>query len=85
MSHLCNFKVPDSHIKKVKKRDFHGGPVVKSQLCNTEDESLIPGQGAGTPRAIEQLGSCTTTTEPAHSGTHMPQLRPNAAKIIYFF
>ena len=73
MSHLYNFKFPDSRIKKVKKRDFCGGPVVKSQLCNTEDEGLIPGQGAGTPRAVEQLGSCTTTTEPAHSGTHMPQ------------
>ena len=50
MSHLYNSKFPDSHIRKVKKRDFRGGPVVKSQLCNTGDEGLIPGQGAGTPR-----------------------------------
>ena len=34
-----------SLLKKKKKRDFPGGPVVKNLPCNAEDTGLISGPG----------------------------------------
>ena len=81
-------------IVKKKRQDFPGGPVIKNLPCNEGDVGSIPGQGTKIPHALEQLSLCATTTEPTCSGacapqleglhhmqrSHMPQLRPNAAK-----
>ena len=44
-----------SLLKKKKKRDFPGGPVVKNLPCNAEDASLIPGRATKIPCASEKL------------------------------
>ena len=36
-------------------RDFPGGPVVASLLCNAGDAGLIPSRGTKIPHATEQL------------------------------
>ena len=56
-------------MKKSKRdfRDFPGGPVVKNSLSSAEDQGLIPD-------AMEQLSSCTITTEPVSSRACSPQL-----------
>ena len=45
------------------RQDFPGGPVVKNLPASAKDMSLVPGRGRF-PHATEQLGSCTTATEP---------------------
>ena len=81
-------------IVKKNKQDFPGGPVIKNLPCNAGDVGSIPGQGTKIPHALEQLSLCATATEPTCSAacapqleslhhmqrSHMPQLRPNAAK-----
>ena len=42
-----------NNILKIKKRDFPGGPVVKTEPSNAGGESSIPGQGAGIPHASQ--------------------------------
>ena len=69
--------------------DFPGGPVVESPPCNVWDAGSIPGQRTKIPRAMGPLSPRATTaelsslsgrahvlqtTEPTHSGAHMPQL-----------
>ena len=54
--------------------NFPGGPLVKNLPSNVGDVHSIPGRGTKIPRAVGQLSPCTTTTEPAHSGAHAPQL-----------
>jgi len=54
--------------------DFLGDPVVKNLPSNSGDLSLIPVRGTKIPRMVKQLSPYTTTTEPACSGTHKPQL-----------
>ena len=44
--------------------DFPGGLGAKNLPCNARDMGEIPGQGARTPHAEEQLSLSTTTTEP---------------------
>ena len=74
--------------------DFPGGPVVKTGPlpCNAGDTSSIHGQGTKISHAGEQLSPCITAKEPEHCNersrktqqrSHVPQLRPEAAK--YFF
>ena len=70
--------------------DFPGGPVVKNPPSNAGDTGSIPGWGTisivgrGTkiPHATGRLSPHTTTREPARCNerSHMPQLRPDAAK-----
>ena len=72
--------------------DFPGGPVVKTPLCNAEDESSIPGWGTKIPHvkatkpahseACEpQLESlCTSAEKRKKKRSCMAQLRPSAAK-----
>ena len=48
--------------------------MVKNPPCNAEDVGSIPGQGAKTPHAVEQLSPCATTTAPVCSGASEPQL-----------
>ena len=55
-------------------RDFPGGPVVKNQPSNTGDAGSIPGRETNIPHAVGQLSPCASTTEPAHSRAHAPQL-----------
>ena len=38
-----------------KKRDFPGGPVVKSLPCHAGDTGLIPGWGTKIPHSVEPL------------------------------
>ena len=74
-------------------------PVVKNPPSNAGDMGLIPGRGTKIPHAMGQLSphatttkaACLTerhrvpqTTEPTHSGVHMPQLErsPRAAMKI---
>ena len=52
------------------RRDFPGGPVVKSPPSNAGDT----GQVTKILHATEQLSPHTTTTEPVHPGAHEPQL-----------
>ena len=54
--------------------DFPGGPVVKNPPSNAGDADSIPGWGTKTPHAEGQLSPRATTTEPACSGAHVPQL-----------
>ena len=72
--------------------DFPCGPVVKNPPCNARVVGLIPGQGTKIPRTMELLSLRASTTEPASTPqlesvcckkrSHMPQLRPDAAKSI---
>ena len=48
--------------------------MVKNPPSNAGDAGSIPGQGTKIPHAAGQQGQHTTTTEPAHSGAHAPQL-----------
>ena len=45
--------------------DFAGSPVVKNPHSSAEHVGSIPGWRTKIPRALEQLGPPTTTTEPA--------------------
>ena len=66
------------------------GPVVKNPPSNAGEADLILGWGTKIPHAREQLNPLTTTADPASSGafapqqrrSHLPQLRPDAAKKI---
>ena len=49
----------DNH--KTLLRDFPGGPVVKSPLCNAGDMGSIPGQGTEIPHTTEQLSPLSAT------------------------
>ena len=70
--------------------DFPGYPLVKNLHSNAADAGSIPGWGTKIPHAAGQLSPCATarekpahcTEEPAHcsEGSHMLQLRPDAAK-----
>ena len=53
-------------MKKIKRDfgDFPGGPVVKNLLSNAEDQGLTPGWATTITHAMEQLSSCSMTTEP---------------------
>ena len=71
-------------------RNFPRSPVVKYPPCNAGDVSSHPAQGTKIPHAVEQLSLGTTAREPAHINkrsyliqrrSHMPQLRPDAAKL----
>ena len=76
--------------QKRQQRDFPGGPVVKNPPTNAGDAGSIPGQGTKIPRAAGQLSLCATTREKPvccnkrsrmpQRKTHVPQLRPDAAK-----
>ena len=74
--------------------DFPGGSVVKNPPSNAGDMGSTPGWGTRIPHAMEQLSPCTTTTElacldkrarvlqttePTHSGAHVPQLQSPCA------
>ena len=48
--------------------------MVKNLPFNPGDTSSVPSLGPKIPHAVGQLSSPTTTTEPAHSEDHMPQL-----------
>ena len=63
-----------SQTKKMRTRDFPGGPVVKNLPSNAGDKGSIPGQGTKIPHAMGQLSPCATTTEPTCSGARVPQL-----------
>ena len=67
---------------KEKRRDFPGGPPVKNPPSNAGDVGSIPGRGTKIPHATGQLGPRATTAEPARpkERSHVPQLRPDAAK-----
>ena len=57
--------------------------MVKNWSCNAGDAGSIPGRGTKIPHAAEQLSPRATTREkPAclRERSHMPQLRPDAAK-----
>ena len=41
-------------LQRVTRRDFPGGPVVKTSLSNAEGAGLIPGRGAKIPHASGQ-------------------------------
>ena len=45
---------------KVSKGDFPGGPEVRNPPSSAGDAGSIPGQEAKIPRALGQLGLCTT-------------------------
>ena len=55
--------------------------MVKNPPCSAEDSDSIPGQGTKIPHAMEQLSSCHTATEPAHSVAHVPQLESLCAPV----
>ena len=42
--------------------------MVKNPACSAGDVDLIPAQRTKIPHAAEQLGPCTTTSEPRCSG-----------------
>ena len=48
--------------------------MVKNPPSNAGDTGSIPGQVTKIPHAVEQLSPQAATTEPAHSGAHVPQL-----------
>ena len=62
--------------------DFPGGPVVKSSPSSAGNVGLIPGQGTKIAHAMKQLSPWATTREAQEpqEGSHIPQLRPDAAK-----
>ena len=53
----------------------------QSLVSSARDKDLIPGGETKIPHAVEQLSLRATTTEPTCSGAHVPQLRPDIAKI----
>ena len=76
--------------QKLGNGDFPSFPVVKNLPYNAGDAGLIPGWGTKIPHAMWQLSPRTTTTElarlneracvpqttePMHSGAHVPQLQ----------
>ena len=83
-------------IVKFISQELPSGPGVKNPPFNAEDVGLIPGRGTKISHAIEQLRLHATTTEPTHHNyrvcvplpkicmmqpsSHMPPLRPDAAK-----
>ena len=48
--------------------------MVKNPHSNAGDAGSIPGPGTKIPHAAGQLRPRATTTEPEHSGAHVPQL-----------
>ena len=48
--------------------------MVENPPSKAGDINSIPGQGTYVPYATEHLNPCAATTEPAHSGTPIPQL-----------
>ena len=48
--------------------------VIKNLPSIAGDVGSIPRQGAKIPRATRQLNPHSATTEPVHSGAHVPQL-----------
>ena len=80
-------------LKKKINRDFPGGPVVKNLLCNAMDVDQIPGWETKIPHAVEQLSPRIAIRESVHHSERscmtqgrscMLQLRPDAAKYIFF-
>ena len=71
-------KIPFNHW------DLLGGPVVKNLPYNAGDMGSIPGQEIKIPHATEQLTPPATARESTHHNprSHVPQLRPDAAKLI---
>ena len=61
-------------VLRVLLRDFPGGLVVRNPPSNAGDMGSVPGWGAGIPHAKGQLSPHPTTSEPAISGAHGPQL-----------
>ena len=63
-------------------RGFPGGAVVENLPANAGDTGSSPGWGTKIPYTVGQLGPSTATTEPVRCNkrSHMPQLRPDAAK-----
>ena len=59
-----------THIDR-HKRDFSGGPVVKSS-CQCRRQGFNPWSGK-IPHARELLSLCTTGTEPRHPRARVPQ------------
>ena len=47
--------------------------MVQNLPSDVEDMRSIPSWGTKIPHVTEQLNACTTTTEPIHSGAHVPQ------------
>ena len=50
-----------------------GDPEVENLPSNARDVGSIPGQGAGIPQAVGQLGWCAATSEPAATTRKIPQ------------
>ena len=69
-------------VRKGKHREFPGGLLVKSLLCNSGDVGSIPGQETKISQAIGQPGPRSTETEPSHSRARGPleSLRAATAK-----
>ena len=75
---------------KYKIGDFPGGPVVGNPPSNAGHADSIPGQRTKIPHASGWLSLHTATTEPVcrsekearkpQERSHVPQLRPEAAK-----
>ena len=53
--------------------------MVKNPPAMQGDTGSIPGQGTKIPHAAKQLSPHAATTEPAHSGAHVPQLESSRA------
>ena len=62
-------------IRKAKKRDFPGSPVVKNPPSSAGDEGSIPGQ-----RTISHMPQGNYWAHSPQRRPHVPRLRPNAAK-----
>ena len=62
-------------IRKAKKRDFPGSPVVKNPPSSAGDEGSIPGQ-----RTISHMPQGNYWAHSPQQRHHVPRLRPNAAK-----
>jgi len=60
--------------------EFPGGPVVKNPPCDAEASGLISAWGTRILHAAEQLRPCARTTDPAHAGACVPQLRVRAPR-----
>ena len=50
---IAQVSLSNNIILKIKKRDFPGGPVVKTEPSNAGGKSSIPGQGAGISHASQ--------------------------------
>ena len=50
---IAQVSLSNNIILKIKKRDFPGGQVVKTEPSNAGGESSVPGQGAGIPHASQ--------------------------------